>query len=105
MKVFRSLENRGILIKGTARIISSQGGAFPHFLRPLTTAGLPLIKNLLTALAKSVSIPLGLTAAASATDAAIKTKIFGTGTAALIISNEEMEDILKTFDNLKNQDY
>ena len=51
--------------------------------------------NILKTLAKSVLVPLGLTAAASATDAAIHKKIFGSGTATLIISNEEMYDIMK----------
>ena len=37
-------------------------------------AGLPLMKNALTPLAKSVLIPLVLTAAASVTDVAIKKK-------------------------------
>ena len=39
------------------------------------TGGLPLIKNALTSLAKIVLIPLGLTAAASATDASVLKKI------------------------------
>ena len=51
--------------------------------------------NILKTLAKSVLVPLGLTAAASATDAAIHKKMFGIGTATLIISNEEMYDIMK----------
>ena len=42
-----------------------------------------------------VLVPLGLTAAASATDAAIQKNIFGSETTALIISNEGMEDIMK----------
>ena len=57
------------------------------------TAVLPVMKYVLTTLAKSVLIPLGL--AASATDAAIQNKIYESGTTALIISNEEMEDLLK----------
>ena len=40
-------------------------------------------------------IPLGSTAAASATDAAIQKKIFELGLTALMISNEEMEDNMK----------
>ena len=40
------------------------------------TAGLPLLKYLLTPLAKRVLIPLELTAAASATDAVIRNKFF-----------------------------
>ena len=38
---------------------------------PLLKTGLPLMKNVIKPLAKSVLIPLGLTAAASAADAGI----------------------------------
>ena len=95
MKVIKSLENRGILLKGNTRIITIQEGRFLNFLRPLMTASLPLMKNVLIPLAKSILIPLGLTAAASVTDAPIQKKIYGSGTTSLIISNEEIEDILK----------
>ena len=53
------------------------------------------MKNVLKSLAKSVLIKLGLTAAAAAIDSAIQKKNFGSGTATLIISNEEMNDIMK----------
>ena len=53
------------------------------------------MKNVLKPLAKSVFIPLGLTVAASATDAAIHKKIFGSSMTTLIISKEEMDDIMK----------
>ena len=43
-------------------------------LGPLLKTGLPLMKSVITPLAKSVLIPLGLTAAASATDAGIHKK-------------------------------
>ena len=46
-------------------------------------------------------IPLALTAAASATDAAIQKKIFGSGMITLIILNEEMEDIMKIIKSLE----
>ena len=52
-------------------------------------------ENVLKPLAKSVFIPLGLTAASPATDAAIDKKMFGSGNTTLIISNEEMNDIMK----------
>ena len=42
--------------------------------------------------AKIILIPLGLTAAASAADAAIHQKMFGSGFITLIFSNEKMED-------------
>ena len=56
------------------------------------TAGLPLIKNILTLLVKSLLIPLRSTAVASATGEAIQKNIHGSGITALIISNEEMEE-------------
>ena len=59
------------------------------------------MKNVLTPLAKSVLIPLELTSAESAIDTAIQKKLFGSGTIALIISNEEMEDIMKKLISLK----
>ena len=46
-------------------------------------------------------IPLGLTASSAATDATIQKKIYGSGTAALIISNEEMEDIMNIVKSLQ----
>ena len=55
------------------------------------TTGLPLMKSLLTPLAKSGLLLLGLSAGISAADASIQKKIFGSGSTALIISNEEME--------------
>ena len=46
-------------------------------------------------MAKSVLIPLGLTAAASAGDSGIHKKILGSGNTTLIISNNDMEDLIK----------
>ena len=58
--------------------------------------GLPLIKILIKALAGSVLIPLGLTAAALAADGGIHKKILGPANMiTLIISNDEIEDIIK----------
>ena len=59
------------------------------------TADLLLMKSVLKPLAKSVLLPFGLSAAMSATDAAIQKEIYGSGTTALITSNEEMEYIMK----------
>ena len=57
-------------------------------------------------LAKSVLIPLGLTAAASAADAGIHKKVLGSGhnntTTTLIISNNEIEDITKIVKSLED---
>ena len=54
---------------------------------PLMKVAIPLAKNVLS--------PLGITAAASAVDAGIPKKIHGSGTTTLIISNEEMNDVMK----------
>ena len=53
------------------------------------------MKNVLKLLAESVLIPLALTAAVSATDLAIQKKIQGSGTTELIMSNGEMENVIK----------
>ena len=45
-----------------------------RLLGPLLKTGLPLMKSVIQLLAKSVLIPLGLTAAASATDGGIHKK-------------------------------
>ena len=63
VKVIESLENRGVFSKGTTKKSITQ-----------EVISLLLMKNVLTPLAKSVLVPLGLTAAATAataTDAAI----------------------------------
>ena len=64
---------------------------------------LPLMKNVIKPLAKSVLIPLGLTAAASAADAGIHKKILGSehnNTTTLIISDDKMKDIIRIVKSL-----
>ena len=69
------------------------------------------MENVLKLLAKSALIPLGLTAAA-ATDASIHKKMFESGThpsdlanrTTLIVSNDEMSDIMKIIKYLKESD-
>ena len=80
--------------------IGQSGGFLGRILGPLLKTGLPLIGNVLKPLAQSVSIPLGLTVA-SATDVAILKKMFGSGNTTLIISNEEMTDIMKIIQSLE----
>ena len=70
------------------------------------------MKNVTKPLAKSVSIPLGLTAAVSEADAGIHKKILGSGrryssssasyNATLILSNAEMKDINKIVKSLED---
>ena len=59
------------------------------------------MKTVPKSLANNILIPLGLTAAKSATEVAIQKKIFRSGMTALIISNEEMEDIMKRVNSFK----
>ena len=101
IKVFRSLESRGILSKGTTRKIISEERGFLNFLKPLMAAGLPLSKFVL--LAKSFLVPIELAAAASAKVSVIQKDIFGSRTTALIISNEEMQYIMKTVQSVKER--
>ena len=81
------------------------GGFLGRRLGPLLKTGLPLMESAIKPLAKSVLIPLGLTAAASAADATIHKKILGSGhnnNTTLIISNDEMDDILKIVKSLED---
>ena len=93
-------------IKGSKTQLSKMiesGGFLGRLLGPLVKTGLPLIKNMIKPLAKSALIHLGLTVAASAADAGIYTKILGCGnTTTLIISNDEMEDIVKIAKTLED---
>ena len=61
---------------------------------PLLKNGLPFIGNVLKLFPKSVLIPLQL-------DASIHKKNFGSGFTTLIISNEEMNDIMKMVKSLE----
>ena len=87
-----------------SKIIQSVG-FLGRLLGPLLKTGLPLMKSVIKPLAKSVLIPLGLTAAVSAADAGIHKKILGSGhnnNTTLIISNDEMDDILKIIKSLED---
>ena len=83
----------------------TQSGEFlSRLLGPLLKTGLPLIKKAIKPLAKSVLVPLGLTAASSAADAGIHKKILGSGNTTLIISNDESDDIIKMIKSLEDYD-
>ena len=61
------------------------------------------MKSVITPLAKSVLIPLGLTAVASAADAGIHKKILGSGGhTTLIISNKDIEDLFNIVKSLED---
>ena len=78
------------------------GGFLGRLLGPLLKIGLPLTKNVIRPLAKSVLIALGLTA--SAGDAGIHKKILGLvhNNTTLIISNDEIDDIIKIVKSLED---
>ena len=69
---------------------------------PLLKPGLTLMKNLMKPLAKSVLIPIGLSAASPAADSEIHKKILRSGTTTLIISNDETEDIIDIVKSLED---
>ena len=71
MKVIKSLENRGILVKENTRKITSQEGGFFKFLRPLMTVGVLLINRVLIPLDEDVLLSFTLSSGMPATDAAI----------------------------------
>ena len=89
--------------------IGQSGGFLGRLLEPLLQTGLPLIGKVLKPLAKSVLMPLRLTAAASATGAATHTKMFlssrpsdlASRTTTLLISNEGINDTMKSIKWLK----
>ena len=88
-------------MKGTTEQIGNQEGGFlGNVLRPLMKVGLLLMENVLTALAKSVLLTLGLTATSSAADARIHRKILNLEATILAVSNEEMEDATKIVKSL-----
>ena len=65
------------------------------------TAGLPLMKSILTSLATSVLLSIRLSAGILAGDAALQKKIYGSGTTVIMPSNEKMEDMIKIVKSLE----
>ena len=100
MAVVKSLKNRGILLKETINKVIGQERVLLNFLGLLLRTGLPLMKNVFTLLAKSALLPLELTAA-SAIDAAIQKKTFGSGMTVFIVSNGEIEGNIKILKSLE----
>ena len=103
-KAFANHSSTDIKLSKTqlSKMIQS-GGFLGKLLGPLLKTGLPLMKSVIKPLAKSVLIPLGLTAAASAADAGIHKKVLGSGhNTTIIISNDEMDDIFKIVKSLED---
>ena len=79
-----------------AQLTKMEKGGFLKFLMPLLKSVLLLLKSIVKPL-----VMLGLTAAALTTDAAINKKILGSGNhTTLIISNDDMQDLLKIVKSL-----
>ena len=107
-KAFANKSSTDIKLSKTQTSKMIQSGRFlGRLLGPLLKTGLPLIKNVIKPLVKSVLIPLGLTAATSAVDAGIHEKKLGSGcssapkTTTLIISNDEMKDTIEIVKSLE----
>ena len=80
-----------------SKIIRSEGflgSLLSRIAGPLMKVAVPLAKNILA--------PSGITTAASAIDGAIQKKIHGSGATTLIISNEEMNYIIKIVQALQD---
>ena len=82
-QIFKIIQSRGFL----GSLLSKLAGQ-------LMKVAIPLAKNVLA--------PLGITTAASGTNAGIQKNIHGSGTTTLIISNEEMNDITKIVQALED---
>ena len=82
--------------------IEQSGEFLDRICGQLLKTELSLMKNVVKSYAKIVLIPLGLTAAASAADARMHKKLLGSGTTTLIISKNEIEDIVKIAKSLQN---
>ena len=102
-KAFSNNSSANIKLSKTklSKMIQS-GGSLGRLLSPLLKTGLPLISDVIKPLAKSVLIPLGLTAGASAADAGIHKKILGLCNTTLMISNDELKDIIRTVKYLED---
>ena len=85
--------------------IGQSEGFLGNISGPLLKNRLTLLEYLLKPLAKNVLIPLRLRTAASATDVAIHKKMFGSGSTKFIISNEEMNDIIKIIKSLEESGF
>ena len=102
-KVLKAFENGSTanikLSKTPFKKIEQLEGFLSRLLELFVKPALPLIGNVLKSLAKSVLTLLELTA--GATGVAIHNKIFGSGMTVLIISNEEMNHIMKIVKSLE----
>ena len=102
-KAFANKSSTDIKLSKThlTKMVQSRG-CLDRLLGPLLKTGLPLIENVIKPLVKSVLIPLGSTATASAADAGIHTKIGSGKPTTLITSNDEIKDIIEIVKSLED---
>ena len=98
-KAFANKLSTDVKFSKTQLLKMMQSGGFLGYL--LSKLAGPLMKVAMP-LAKNVLAPLGLTAAMSAIDGSIKKKMLVSGTTTLIISNDEMNDIIKIVKSLED---
>ena len=104
MEVIKFLENRGISSEEIPTKGTSQEGEFLNFLRILIKADLPLMKSVFTPIAKNVLLAFRLLAGMPEADTAIQKKIYGSGATTLVISNDEIKDIIKIVNSLEESE-
>ena len=98
-RAFSNNLSRDVKFSKTQLLKMMQSGGFlgnllKKLAGPLMKVAMPLAKNVLA--------PLGVTAAMSAIDGSIGKKMLGSGTTTLIISNDEINDIIKLVKSLEN---
>ena len=80
--------------------IMKEGGSLGRLLMSF----LPKLIKLAISIGKNILAPPGLSIAMSATDAAIQKKIYGSGNTILIISNDDLDDLIKIITALEEHD-
>ena len=88
------------LSKAQIKKLIKEGGALESILARFLSK---LIKPTLS-LGKNILAPLGLSAAMSATDAAIQKKMYGSGTKTVKFSNKDLDDMTKIVKALQDFD-
>ena len=80
--------------------IMKEGGSLGRLLMSF----LPKLIKLAISIGKNILAPPGLSTAMSATDAAIQKKIYGSGNTILIISHDDLDDLIKIITALEEHD-
>ena len=88
------------LSKAQTNKIIKEGGSLGRLLMSF----LPKLIKPVISIGKNILAPFGLSAAMSATDAAIQKKMHGSGNTTLIISIDDLNDLIKIITALKEHD-